>query len=75
MAGARGASGCLFSMYVATTHPSLISVTPDIHTAMPVKASENQAGQIISNNYTSLLEAKSNLPLSQSFLWFGYVTT
>ena len=55
MAGARDASGYLFSNWIAvsTTHPhhppTLISATPDI-TAMPVKASQNQAGQTINND-------------------------
>ena len=46
MAGVRSASG--YQLTVAATHP-YIHGTPDI-TAMSVKASQNQAGQTISDD-------------------------
>ena len=43
-----------------TTHLLFISTTPDI-TVVPVKASQNQAGQTINNDKASLLKAKKML--------------
>ena len=55
MARARDAYGCLFltkALLLPPNHPPLISATPDV-TAVPVKASQKQAGQTINNDYLS----------------------
>ena len=74
----RGAYGYLFSnrIPVATTHPHhpptahlpLISITPDI-TAVPLKASQNQVGQIISDDQ---VEAKKDALISVQAPCFYY---